>query len=185
MRKHPIVKDFGQITNFSLRLIILLLVSHGLLSAVHAQDDKPKDLVPPPLTVVSKDEKSQLDVENDVKKRTQLAIDLMDARLVKAAELSSKNQYKESLDELGGFQALLRNAFNFLKRNNNGSRKILNNYKRFEINLRGFTPRLEIIRRDMPVKYGYHVRTLIKYVREARTDAVEPLFDDSVVPENS
>ena len=108
----------------------------------------------------------------------------MDARLIKATELSSKNQHKESLDELGVFQAILRNAFNFLKRNDNGNKKILNNYKKFEISLRGFMPKLEIIRRDMPIKYGYHVRTLMKFVREARANAVEPLFDDSVIGED-
>lgn len=182
MKKQIAIKDFGQITVFSLRLIILLLVFNCLLSAASAQDDdKPKDLVPPPLAVISKGEKEQLDAQPDVKKRTDLAIELMDARLIKAAELSSKNQYKESLDELGGFKALLRNAFNFLKRNDNGSKKVLNNFKKFEINLRGFMPRLEIIRREMPVKYGYHVQALMKFVREARADAVEPLFDDSVL----
>jgi hypothetical protein len=185
MRKQSALRDLGQITNFSLRLGILLLVSHSLFSTANAQDDKPVDLVPPPLAIVSKGEKSQLEAENDAKKYTQLSIELMDARLIKAAELSSKNQYKESLDELGGFQALLRNAFNFLKRNDNGSKKILNNYKRFEISLRGFMPKLEIIRRDMPIKYGYHVRALMKFVREARANAVEPLFDDSVLSEDS
>jgi hypothetical protein len=181
MKKQSDIRGLGQITIFSLRLGILLLVSHCLLSATNAQEDKPQDLVPPPLAIVSKGEKSLLDAETDVKKRTQLAIELMDARLIKATELSSKNQHKESLDELGGFQAILRNAFNFLKRNDNGNKKILNNYKKFEISLRGFMPKLEIIRRDMPIKYGYHVRTLMKYVRDARTDAVEPLFDDSVL----
>ncbi len=184
MRKQLALRDLGQVTIFSLRLIILLLVSNCFLSAASAQDDddnKPKDLVPPPLAIVSKGEKERLDAQADVKKRTELAIELMSARLLKATEFSSKNQYRESLDELGGFQALLRNAFNFLKRNDNGSKKVLNNFKRFEINLRGFIPKLEIIRRDMPVKYGYHVHTLMKFVRDARADAVEPLFDDSVL----
>lgn len=181
MRKQLVKRNFGRVSVFSLRLVIFLLVSSGLLSAASAQDDKPKDLVPPPLVIVSKGEKEQLESEKDVKKRTALAIELMDARLLKASELSSKNQYKESLDELGVFQAILKNAFNFLKRNDTGSKKILNNFKRFEINLRGFMPRLEIIRRDMPIKYGYHVRSLMRYVREARADAVEPLFDDTVI----
>ena len=183
MRKQLALRDLGEVTIFSLRLVILLLVSNCFLSAASAQDDddKPKDLVPPPLSIVSKGEKERLDAQTDVKKRTELAIELMDARLLKATEFSSKNQYKESLDELGGFQALLRNAFNFLKRNDNGSKKVLYNFKRFEINLRGFMPKLEIIRRDMPVKYGYHVQTLMKFVRDARADAVEPLFDDSVL----
>jgi hypothetical protein len=164
---------------------VLLLIQHCFLFAAGAQDDKPKDLVPPPLNIISKEEKSRLDAEKDVKKRTELAIALMEARLVKAAELSEKNQYKESLDELGGFQAILRNAFDFLRQNDDGKRKSLNNYKRFEITLRAFMPRLELVRRDMPVKYGYHVRTLIKYVRDARADAVEPLFGETVLRDNS
>lgn len=174
-----------KIFNFPLRLIVLLFAAHCLTFAVNAQEEKPKNLVPPPLNIISKGEKSQLEAETDIKKRTQLSIELMDARLLNATEFSSKSQYRESLDELGGFQAILRDAFNFLKRNDNGKKKVLNNYKRFEINLRQFMPRLEIIRREMPVRYGYHVRSLMKYVRDARADAVEPLFDDSVLPEGN
>ena len=182
--QNPAVKNLKQVTIFSLRLTILLLVSHCLLFAANAQDDKPADLVPPPLSIVSKDEKSQLDAQKDARKRIDLSINLMSARLTKAAEFSANNQYKESLDELGGFQAILRNAFNFLKENDNGNRKMLNNYKRFEINLRQFMPRLELVRREMPIRYGYHVRNLMRYVRDARADAVEPLFGDSVLKED-
>lgn len=186
MRKHSkfntqISKAGNSIRNFNRRLLVLTLVSLCLFLTVKAQDDKPKDLVPPPLNVISKEEKSRLEAERDIKKHTQLAIELMEARLVKATDFADKKEYKESLDQLGSFQAILRSAFNFLKRNDDGSKKVLNNYKRFEINLRGFMPRLELIRRDMPIKYSYHVRTLMKYVRDARADAVEPLFDDSVL----
>lgn len=177
------VRSFYEFTRLALRLTILLLACPAF--AVYAQEEKPPDLVPPPLNILSKGEKEQLETETDIKKRTRLAIELMEARLVKAAEYSSKNQYHESLEELGGFQAILRNAFNFLKRNDDGRRKVLNNYKRFEINLRQFIPRLEIIRREMPARYGYHVRTLMKYVREARADAVEPMFGNSILPEDS
>ena len=43
--------------------------------------------------------------------------------------------------------------------------------------------RLEVLRRAMPSSYAFHVQRLIKAVREARTKAIEPLFDDTVVPE--
>lgn len=183
--QNPAVKNLRQVAIYSFRLTILLLVSHCLLFAAKAQDDdKPADLVPPPLSIVSKEERVQLEAQRDARKRINLSIDLMSARLTKAAEFSAKNQYKESLDELGGFQAILRNAFNFLKENDNGSRKVLNNYKRFEINLRQFMPRLELVRREMPIRYGYHVRSLMRYVRDARADAVEPLFGNSVLKED-
>lgn len=168
-------------------LLVFVIVFANLFSfrPASAQSDKPADLVPPPLSILTKAEKNQLDEEENIKKRTQLAIELMESRLSKASEYSSKNQYRESLDELGGFQAILRNAFRFLKRNDNGSKKVLNNFKRFEINLRQFIPRLELIRREMPIRYAYHVQTLMKHVRETRSMAVEPLFDDSVLPEGN
>ena len=62
--------------------------------------------------------------------------------------------------------------------------KVSNNYKRFEMGLRQFRPRLELIRRSIPVMYEPYVRNLITYLREARAKAVEPLFSDTVVPKN-
>jgi hypothetical protein len=50
--------------------------------------------------------------------------------------------------------------------------------------LRQFRPRLELIRRDIPVKYEAYVRNLIIYLREARAKAVEPFFSDTIVPRN-
>ncbi|MEK7855704.1 MAG: hypothetical protein AAB288_06415, partial [Acidobacteriota bacterium] len=60
--------------------------------------------------------------------------------------------------------------------------KVLNNFKRLEIGLRQFRPRLELIRRGIPSEYEPYLRSLIQYVRDARAKAVEPLFGDSVVP---
>lgn len=147
-----------------------------------AQSEKPKNLVPPPLVLLSDNEKEQLEAQKDLKKRTDLALQLMEARMKNAEELSSQRQYKEALNEFGAFQALINNTLRFLNRNNTGNRKVLNNYKRFEISLRNYSPRLEIIRREMPIRYGYHVQTLMKYVRDARTKATEPIFGDTVLP---
>ena len=49
--------------------------------------------------------------------------------------------------------------------------------------LREFIPRLELLRRGLPFKYGYHVQKMIAYVVDARTEALEPLFADTVIPE--
>lgn len=53
-----------------------------------------------------------------------------------------------------------------------------------EISLRKFLTRIELIRRDLPIKYEKYVRRLAIYVREARSRAVEQLFDDTVIPNN-
>jgi hypothetical protein len=59
--------------------------------------------------------------------------------------------------------------------------KVLDDFRRFEIGLRGFLPRIESIRRDLPIIYDDYLRALLKHVRDARSKAVEPFFDDSIV----
>ena len=39
-----------------------------------------------------------------------------------------------------------------------------------------------LIRREIPVEYDPYLKSLIRYLRDARTKAVEPLFADTVVP---
>lgn len=171
--------------HISLNLFMFLLFPACLFVSINAQENIIKDVVPPPLSVVSKIEKFQLDAEMNLKKRTELSLDLMENRLKKAELFSSEQKYKESLDELGGFQAIMRNTLGFLQKNDNGQGKVLNNFKRLEINLRKFVPRLELVRRMMPEKFGFHVVQLMKSVRRARATAVEPLFDDNVVYDNN
>ncbi|MGC2234893.1 MAG: hypothetical protein WA584_01860 [Pyrinomonadaceae bacterium] len=150
----------------------------------NAQTDEPKDAEPPPLKMISKDEKKALEGETEVKNRTNLAIMLMEGRLKKAEDLNSKGAYEEMFGELGGFHALIDYTLNFLNRNDNGSKAIINNFKKLELSLRAYISRLEIIRRELPTKYEFYVRGLVKTVRDARTKAVEPLFSDTVVPNN-
>ena len=149
--------------------------------AAFAQEQDITEIAPPPLRKISDMERKSLDAEPDVKKRTKLALDLMSARLTRAEEFSSKNQYAELYSELGAFHGLMDDILKFLERSGSHQDKVLNNFKRLEIGLRAFGPRLEIIRRDLPLRYEYYVRVLLRYVREARTRSVEPLFDDAVV----
>lgn len=162
----------------------LLLTVFSLSLTAHAQQDEPLNATaPPPLKILSKTEKSQLEAVNDLKARTKLALELMEARLLKAESLNAQEQYQEMFTELGSFHALVDNTLDFLSKNNNDSGKVLNNFKRMELSLRKYITRLELIRRDLPIKFELYVRMLVKFIREARTRAVEPLFDDTVVPE--
>ena len=156
----------------------------GFVVSANAQENLLTDVVPPPLSIFSKGESEQLNLQTDMKKRTELALTLMQSRLLKAETLSNEKKYKESLDELGGFQAIMSDAMVYLKRKNSGNGKVLSSYKRFEITLRSFVPRLEIVRRVMPEKFAYHVGQLMKSVRKTRSNAVEPLFDDATLGDN-
>ena len=164
---------------------LLFVVCCAASSSLKAQETDSKDTAPPPLQILSKDEIKQLNAESDVKRRTKLALDLMETRLKKAEELNAQAKYAEMFDELGDFHALIDKTLEYLDQNDNGKGKVLNNFKRVEMSLREFLPRLELIRRDLPAKYEFYVRSLAKYVRAARSKAIEPMFGNTVVKDNT
>mgnify|MGYP007106197188 CR=1 FL=1 len=106
----------------------------------------------------------------------------MSARLKNAEGFVGKDQHDEVYRELGAFHGLMDNTLEFLDGSDRDSNKVLNNYKRFEMGLRQFRPRLELIRREIPLNYEPYVRNLIGYLRDTRAKAVEPMFGDTVAP---
>ncbi len=176
--------SFADFRKFFIFPLFLLLIAHCSLLTANAQENEQKDTAPPPLKILSKEETRQLNAETDIKKRTKLALDLMEIRLKKAEDLNSQQRFSEMFDELGGFHALVDRSLEFLDRNDNGGGKVLNNFKRMEMSLRAFLPRLELIRRDLPEKYEFYVRELGKSIRKARARAIDPLFSETVVRDN-
>jgi hypothetical protein len=178
-------KRFSVRSNNSYFLLFTFAFLLSFSPSVNAQDENeniPENLAPPALKIISKEEKSALAGVNDIKDRTKLALDLMEARLKKAEALNSEESFADLLTELGSFQALMDDTLRFLNRNADGRGKVMSTYKRFEMSLRAFMPRLELIRREVPDNYEYHVRKLLRNVRDTRAKAVEPFFSSTVVP---
>jgi hypothetical protein len=151
---------------------------------INAAQDDLEITAPPPLKIIAKAEKSRLEAETDIKRRTILSIELMETKLLKAESLTAAEDYPAMFAELGCFHALMDDTIDFLGTHDNDSNKVLYNFKRIELTLRKYITRLELIRRELPIRYESYVRKLVKYVREARSKAVEPLFDDTVAPAN-
>jgi len=165
-------------------IVFVLIFLSGVELKAQEEDQMPDNAAPPPLKLISKEEKSSLASIGNVKDRTKMTLDFMEARLKKAEQLQTGESFADALTELGTFQALMDDALRFLNKNNTGNGKVLDNYRKFEIALRGFTPRIEAIRREVPERYEYHVRRLLRTLRDARSKAVEPMFASTVVSEN-
>jgi len=142
------------------------------------------DTAPPPMKLLSKDEKTSLESESRPKERTSLTLSLMEARLKTAEKNCTGEDYKGMYDELGGFQALLDNNLDFLLRSSSASNKAIASLKKFEISLHGFAPRIEILRREAPSSHESYLRGLLKHLSDARERALEPLFGDAGEPRN-
>ncbi|NNF00595.1 MAG: hypothetical protein HKN25_16370 [Pyrinomonadaceae bacterium] len=183
-------KNANRIGRLSIFVFLSVFVSFLAFSAsdISAQppavDDRPKNLVPPPLIVLSKDEKKKLRATVRIKNRTKLALALMNARLTRSEMLTKDQKHSLTLEQLGRFDAVMRDTMRYFARIES-RRGALKNLKLFEMTLRKFIPRLELIRRETPDRYGYHVKRLIKDVRKARTKAIAPMFGDTVLPEGS
>lgn len=137
---------------------------------------------PPPLSVISRAEQEQLDRAKDVGDRTKLALKLMDQRAVGAESAFSSENFDGMFLELGAFHAIMEDHLEYLHQRNKNRGKVLDNFKRFEIGLRKFMPRLETMRREIPLRYEDYVRRLIIRIRDARAKATEPLFGETVIP---
>lgn len=174
--------------NFSKRIVVgsllIFLCVYCAALNVSAQETEPRDVMPPPLKFISKEEKKLLEVETDVKARTKLALALIDAKLKEAEVFNSQQKYQEMFARLGNFHALIDHTLDFLDRNDDGRGKVLNNFKRLEMSLRTYLTRIELIRRDLPLEYEFYVKNLGKHIREARAKAVEPFFIETIVPNN-
>ncbi len=159
----------------------IILVSVFSLFAQIDDSDMPDDVAPPPLKIVSREEKDQLAAQVGVKDRAALYISLMEERLKKTEDYNTRESFSDALSQCGVYQGLLESMMEFLK-GENKSNKALGGFKKLELTLRAHNIRLEIVRRGMPFKYAFHVLRLQKFIRRARAEASESLFSDSVVP---
>lgn len=158
-----------------LPIFALLIFTFSLTTKVVAQPENPTS-VPPPAKIVSKNIKEKLESEVDDKKRTTLALALMDTYMKQAEVELGKEQFSGVYRELGGFQFLMDTTLDHLLFKDNGSGKTQSNLKRYEIGLRSFAPRLELIRRELPSNYEPYVFRLLKNLRESRSKAIDPMF---------
>ncbi len=163
-------------------LFLSLFTVHFSLSTALAQDD---ELAPPPLKIVTKKERAKLDGEPDINTRTKIAVEMMKSRIDAAEKLNATDDFDGMFRELGHFRGLLDYTLDFLEKQDAKQNKTLDNYKRFEISLRAVAPRIETIRRELPLRYEDYVRELLIYIRDARRKASEPLFSDTVIPEKN
>lgn len=172
-----VIKRIG-VVNFVRHIAMMSTLVVSFFSIGWAQQD---DVAPPPLKLISKSERELLNSKPEPKDRANLTLELMNARLRSAEKYSADENYMLMYAELGGFQGLMDTTLDFLLHYNAGEGKKLNSLKRFEIGLRGFIPRIESIRRELPQNFEPYVKYLIRYVGDAREKAIKPFFANTVI----
>jgi hypothetical protein len=172
----------------------LMLSAVVLLSAfvcplpARAQNPQPLPTpltAPPPLKVISKEERQQLDQTKDSKDRLKVSIELADARLTKAEQLTMQTEYEAALNEVGTYHALIEDALENLSTLKQDSNKTRDLYKRFELALRADGPRLTAMRRITPLEFAVWIKKVEDFARAGRTEALNSFYGHTVVREKN
>jgi hypothetical protein len=139
---------------------------------------------PPPMKFVSRGERTQLAGARDAKSRTRATISLAEARLTRAEQLTAGQQYEAASAELGIYQGLVDDALDYLD-SVEKKKKSRDVYKNLELALRAHCARIEAIRRMTPAEYAVHVKAICEHARNARTEALNAFYGDTVIRDNS
>jgi hypothetical protein len=135
---------------------------------------------PPPMKSVSRTERTQLLATRDAKGRTRATIELAEARLARAEQLTAGQQYDAASAELGMYQGLVEDALHYLNDAQTG-KKQRDVYKRLELALRAHCARIEGIRRVTPAEYAVHVKAICECARNARAEALNGFYGETVI----
>lgn len=168
---------------------ILLLAPNLILALVVvpfivAQDPQNAPLsAPPPLKIIAKSERAQIDAEQNSKDRLKLTIKFAGVHLGLAEKYTTQSSYEAASAEVGAYHALIENALTFLSLMRRDSNKTRDLYKRLELALRADGPRLTAMRRVTPLEFAVWIKKAEDFAREGRTEALNSFYGHTVVRE--
>lgn len=171
-------------------LATVLLVALAYVPSVRAQSSAPQPqptplTAPPPLKVITNEERLRLDQTKDAKQRIRLTIELAGAHVTRAEQLTTQANYEAASAEVGMYHALIENALEFLNALNRESDKKRDLYKRLELALRADGPRLTAMRRVTPLEFAVWIKEAEDFARAGRTEALNSFYGHTVVRDKS
>src|SRR2546423_7407825 len=133
---------------------VIILLAAVFAPAARGQEHLVQDsAAPPPLKIISRTERTQLNDSKDAKARVRTTLELAETHLANAEMQTSQHDYDGAAAEAGKYWALVEDVFSFLKTINSDSNKTRDLYKRIELTLRAQGPRLSTMRRSTPSEY--------------------------------
>ena len=158
------------------KILTRAILAITLLScSINAQ---PSDF-PPPIKTLSESDRKFLEGAPNNSERLKRTASLMNSRLSAAEAAVATGDDTRMFFELGIFHGLIEQTllklleYDGVKRTSSQ----LSNLRRFEIMLRGFPPRIELIRRrTFDLEIDSYITSLQSEIRDARSRALEPMF---------
>ncbi len=164
-----------------LGLKLAALVATSSLMTFAQPEALVQDVAPPPLKIISRAERDQLNASKDAKARVKLTIEMSETHLLAAETKTSEQNYDGAAAAAGKYWALIEDVFMFMKTMKQESNKARDLYKRIELTLRAHAPRLSTIRRSTPAEYSVWIKAIEDYARSGRTEALNSFYGHTVV----
>jgi hypothetical protein len=159
-----------------------LIAACAFVTSISAQE-LPRLPAPPPMHLVSKSERSQLDESRDPKSRLHQTLTLAEDHLTRAEKLTEERKFDEALGELGSYLGLigdLRDYVAGLNRDKNSTRDL---YRHFEWQVRTHIPRLAVIQRATPASYVINIKDAEEFIKDTRAESLDSFYGHSVLRE--
>jgi hypothetical protein len=169
-------------------LTTVLVLTFAFVPSARAQSEQPTPqptplTAPPPLKLITKEERAQLDATKDQKDRLRLTLDLAAAHLTRAEQLTMQTEYEKAQEEVGMYHALIENSLDTLGAQKRDSGKTRDLYKRLEMALRAHGPRLTAMRRVTPIEFAVWIKKVEDFARDGRTEALNSFYGHTVLRE--
>ena len=167
-------------------LLLLPFVLACFTVVVFAQDSKPTPqptplTAPPPLQIITKEEREQLNSSTDPKQRVRTTIELAQTHLTNAEKFTAESNFEAASHQIGSYHALIQDVLTYLATMKRDVNKTRDNYKRLELALRSDGPRLTSMRRITPLEFAVWIKQVEDFAREGRTEALNSFYGHTVV----
>ncbi len=158
-----------------------ILLCVGPMCAPAQEPRAPQMPAPPPMRVVTRLEREQLNAARDAKARVRTTIELAADHLTSAENFTTEKKFVPASEELGGYLGLIDDAVEFiggLARERSSTRDL---YRHLDIALRAHIPRIAVMRRSTPAEYAANLKAVEEYARNTRADVLESFYGHTVL----
>jgi len=165
-------------------IFFLQVIGACVLSASGAaQPQIPRMPAPPPMRLVSRSERSQLDDARDAKARLRATMTLAEEHLVHAENFTEQKKFDEASAELGSYLGLIGDLRDYVSKLNSDKNSTRDICRHFEWEVRPHIPRLAVMRRITPASYSLYIKDAEEFIKDTRAEALDSFYGHSVLRE--
>ncbi len=165
-------------------ILLQLTAACALSMSIRAQEPSlPRLPAPPPMHLVTKTDRPQLDEAHDPKARLRATMTLADNHLTQAERFTGDKKFDEALMELGDYLGVIGDLRDYLAKLDPNKTSTRDLYRHFEWQVHEHIPRLAVIQRSTPASYMRNLRDAEDFIKDTRAEALDSFYGHSVLKE--